>query len=76
MRIAMLGKAVVFAVGIAGASFAHAQSHFPDRVFRSGFESVTAAPADDAEAVRFLAQASFGANEADIAQLRAARKGT
>lgn len=71
MRIAVLGKAVVFVIGIAGASGVRGASHFPDRVFRSGFESVTVTPADDAEAARFLAQATFGANDADIAHLRA-----
>lgn len=70
MRVASLGKAVVFAIVVAGACDVRAQSHFPDRAFRSGFESVTIAPADDADAARFLAQATFGATEADIAHLR------
>ncbi len=70
MRVALLGKAVVFATMVASACDARAESHFPDQGYHSGFESVTAAPADDADAVRFLAQATFGATDADIAHLR------
>ena len=71
MRIATLEKAVVFVIALAGAFDANAASHLPDRVFRSGFESAFTTPADDAEAVRFLTQATFGATDADIAHLRA-----
>lgn len=49
---------------------AHAQSHFPDQVFRSGFEALAAGPLDDADAARFLAQATFGATDGAIAHLR------
>lgn len=50
---------------------AQPQSHWPDQSFRAGFEDVAAGPASDAEASRFLAQATFGANPDDIAHLRA-----
>lgn len=53
-----------------GSSSALAQSHFPDRIFSGGFESVAAGPFDDAAASRFLAQATFGATPDDIAHLR------
>lgn len=51
----------------------HAQtpSHWPDAGFRAGFEAASSGPATDADATRFLAQATFGATEADVAQLRA-----
>ncbi len=74
MRVAVLGQAIVLAWGIAGSAMsarpAQAQSHFPDQMFRSGFESVASGPVDDADAARFLAQATFGATDADIAHLR------
>lgn len=41
-----------------------------DLVFRSGFDNVTDAPASDAEAARFLTQATFGPSKAEIARLR------
>jgi hypothetical protein len=47
-----------------------AQSHFPDPVFHDGNEG-TGLPYNDADAARFLSQATFGANDADIAHLRA-----
>jgi uncharacterized protein (DUF1800 family) len=39
-------------------------------VFRDGFESDAGTPQDDAEAARFLDQATFGPRLSDIAQLR------
>jgi len=48
-----------------------AQSHFPDPVFHDGMEGVAAGPFNDADAARFLAQATFGPTDADIAHLRA-----
>ena len=41
-----------------------------DLVFRGGFDNVTDAPASDAEAARFLTQATFGPTRAEIARLR------
>lgn len=40
------------------------------QVFRGGFDDVADAPASDAEAARFLTQASFGPTRAEIARLR------
>ncbi|HEY0232690.1 MAG TPA: DUF1800 family protein [Dokdonella sp.] len=57
-----------------GAGAAHAQAapgHQPDAMLHDGFERIDAGPASDADAARFLAQASFGATSADIAHLRA-----
>lgn len=45
-------------------------SHWPDAGFHAGFEDVASGPATDADAVRFLAQATFGATDADITHLR------
>ena len=42
-----------------------------DLIFRGKFENVTDAPASDAEAARFLTQATFGPTRAEIARLRA-----
>jgi len=42
-----------------------------DLLFRNNLENVTDAPASDAEAARFLTQATFGPTRAEIARLRA-----
>lgn len=42
-----------------------------DLIYRGSFENVTDAPASDAEAARFLTQATFGPTRAEIARLRA-----
>lgn len=42
-----------------------------DQVFRSGFEEVFSGPFNDADASRFLTQATFGPTSAEIARLRA-----
>jgi uncharacterized protein (DUF1800 family) len=46
-------------------------AHAQDLVFADAFEAEPAAPASDAEAARFLNQATFGATPAAIAELRA-----
>jgi len=46
-------------------------SHSPDPVFHDGMEGVAAGPFNDADAARFLAQATFGPTATDIAYLRA-----
>lgn len=50
------------------AATAHAQG--TDLIFRGGFDNVADAPASDAEAARFLTQATFGPTRAEIARLR------
>jgi uncharacterized protein (DUF1800 family) len=47
-----------------------AQSHFPDPLFHDAMEGPAAGPFSDADAARFLAQATFGPTDADIAHLR------
>lgn len=54
--------------GLLGAGQAQAQTY--DLIFRSNIENVTDAPATDAEAARFLTQATFGPTRAEIARLR------
>ncbi|HEY6546180.1 MAG TPA: DUF1800 family protein [Dokdonella sp.] len=49
---------------------AQGASHWPDAAFHDGFEGLAAGPATDAEAARFLAQATFGPTAADIVHLR------
>jgi len=65
---AAIPAAMLFAIS---PSAALALSHFPDPIFHDGAEGVTAGPFNDADAARFLAQATFGPNDADIADLRA-----
>jgi hypothetical protein len=48
-----------------------ALSHFPDPMFHDGMEGASAGPFNDSDAARFLAQATFGTTDADIADLRA-----
>ena len=54
----------------AGASAA-TLSRGTDTLFHDGFNPPSAGPYSDAEAARFLAQATFGPTDADIAHLRA-----
>lgn len=62
-RIALLMTAGLLTVD------ASAQS--VDLIFRGNFDNVTDAPATDAEAARFLTQATFGPTRSEIARLRA-----
>jgi hypothetical protein len=64
-------SAYVFAASAFVAGPLAAQSHFPDPMFHDGMEGVAAGPFNDADAARFLAQATFGPTDADIAHLRA-----
>ena len=54
----------------ASASAAVPLSHAPDPLFHDGLEGITAGPFNDSDASRFLAQATFGPTDADIATLR------
>jgi uncharacterized protein (DUF1800 family) len=54
----------------AGSAAAQTSSHAPDPLFHDGFQGVTAGPFNDADAARFLTQATFGPTTADIAHLR------
>src|SRR5690242_11947807 len=49
---------------------AQALTHFPDRMFHDCMEG-NGIPCSDADAAHFLAQSTFGPNDADIAHLRA-----
>ena len=64
-RCAFVG-AILFAGPLAAATL----SHFPDPLFHDGMEGATAGPFNDADAARFLAQATFGPTDTDIAHLR------
>jgi uncharacterized protein (DUF1800 family) len=65
-RILLLG--MLLCAGLVGARDAHALLHDP--LFGSSFESPTDLPASDAEAARFLTQATYGPTVAEIARLR------
>src|SRR5436309_6903683 len=49
---------------------AAALSHAPDPLFHDSYEGIAAGPTTDADASRFLAQATFGPTDADITHLR------
>lgn len=59
-----VGAAMAFS-GLCAAGWANAQT-----VFENGFEGSFVAPADDAQAARFLDQATYGGRLSDIAHLR------
>jgi uncharacterized protein (DUF1800 family) len=62
---------LVCGVTLASAASGQSLSHGPDPLFHDGLEGVTAGPFNDSDAARFLAQATFGPTDADIAHLRA-----
>src|SRR5579883_593659 len=62
---------VLSSCGFVGAVAAQTLSHGPDPLFHDGMEGLTAGPFSDSDAARFLAQATFGPTDADIAHLRA-----
>lgn len=68
MKRSSWGWVAAMALAVLWASVAQAQVH--DLVFRGGFDDVTDAPASNAEAARFLTQATFGPTRAEIARLR------
>jgi uncharacterized protein (DUF1800 family) len=66
-----LAVALIIAVSASAPVFAApALSHFPDAMFHDGVEGVAVGPLTDADAARFLAQATFGPTSDDIAHLR------
>jgi uncharacterized protein (DUF1800 family) len=58
-------------VSLGAVATAAAQSHFPNTMFNDGLENANSGPASDPDAARFLAQATFGPTDAEIAHLRA-----
>ncbi|MDR3389347.1 MAG: DUF1800 family protein [Rudaea sp.] len=62
--------ALVCGMTIAAAASAQQLSHGPDPLFHDGMEGITVGPSTDSDAARFLAQATFGPTDADIANLR------
>lgn len=61
---------LLVALGVTGVAVAQSPSHRPDAGMRSGFERADTGPSSDADAARFLTQATFGPTLADIAHLR------
>ncbi|MFI4968720.1 MAG: DUF1800 family protein [Lysobacterales bacterium] len=59
-----------FALAALAPSQVQALSHLPDAGFRDSFDGTANGPSSDADASRFLAQATFGAADADITHLR------
>jgi len=63
--------AIAALVALAGTATAQGLSHSPEAGMRDGFDGLDNGPSVDADAVRFLAQATFGPTPSDIAHLRA-----
>ncbi len=55
---------------LSATALAQTSSHRPDAQFSHGFESVDQGPTRDADAARFLAQATFGPTTSSIARVR------
>jgi uncharacterized protein (DUF1800 family) len=66
----LAGWARIALAAAAGMCSIHATAQSSGLVFRGGFDNVADAPASDAEAARFLTQATFGPTRAEIARLR------
>ncbi|MEO7063784.1 MAG: DUF1800 family protein [Dokdonella sp.] len=66
----MLLFAGLFALLPAPQGHAQGLSHWPDASFHDSFDGITSGPATDADASRFLAQATFGASANDITHVR------
>lgn len=62
--------AFVVSLLVTGLAGAQTLSHGPDPMFHDGFQPVTSGPTNDSDAARFLAQATFGPTDADIATIR------
>jgi uncharacterized protein (DUF1800 family) len=67
VSLARRGAAAAFALALCGT--ASAQSHWPDRGMHDGFDGING-PSNDDDAVRFLAQSTYGGSPDDIAHLR------
>ena len=61
---------LILALCAAGVVGAQSPSHGPDAGMRSGFETADVGPSSDADAARFLTQATFGPALGEIAHLR------
>ncbi len=68
-RICTIG-ALPLAVLSIGSASAATPDHFPNPMFNDGLENIGNGPATTGDAARFLAQATFGPTDADIARLR------
>ncbi|MEO8460584.1 MAG: DUF1800 family protein [Dokdonella sp.] len=66
-----LAAALTGIVALLALSSTHAQlSHRPDIGFHDAFDGIASGPKTDADAARFLAQATFGPTSTDISHLR------
>jgi len=70
MRVSRLLAGVVAAIGFSAAATTATATTY-DRIFSYGWDPAPDPPASDAEAARFLTQATFGPSVADITRLRA-----
>jgi uncharacterized protein (DUF1800 family) len=73
MSIGIIGRGVLAALLAASfsvAAVAQGLSHWPDGNLHDGFDGVAHGPSTDADATRFLAQATFGPTTDDVARVR------
>jgi uncharacterized protein (DUF1800 family) len=73
LRMRAGAKVLVGLLGCASTVAAAATNNLsraPDPLFHGGFEKLTDGPFNDSDAARFLAQATFGPTDSDIAHLR------
>jgi len=71
LRARFCPAALLAALVFAAAASAQQPSHGLGATFHDGFDGTASGPANDSDAARFLAQATFGPTDADIAHLRA-----
>jgi uncharacterized protein (DUF1800 family) len=71
MHAQVRAAALLAGLVLAGAASAQQPTHGLGTTFHDGFDGVAAGPTNDADAARFLAQATFGPTDADIAHLHA-----
>ncbi|HEY0231582.1 MAG TPA: DUF1800 family protein [Dokdonella sp.] len=71
MRARACPAVLLGALVFAAAASAQQPSHGLGATFHDGFDGAAAGPSNDGDAARFLAQATFGPTDADIAHLHA-----
>ena len=69
-RLGLLSLAACIVLTGTAPTQAQVANHWPDATFHDSFDGLASGPATDADAARFLAQATFGPTAAEILHLR------